>query len=564
MCHPMEAPMQLGASMVDAPPGTPGGTHAPRSTDDRAILDAVRAGDNDAFGALYSRHVAAVRRLARRMAHDHHEADDIVSDVFANTLRAIRHGRGPRDDAQAYLLRSVRHTAGKLRGRKDTGRSEPVPIDRLDRPVDSEVHLRSDVEIALGHLPDRHRDVLWATCVEGRPASEVAAAGGLDASCVTSLALRARRALGRSYLLQRTTRPEPTDRCHRIRTSMPGCLRDEASASTATTVHRHIDSCEPCREVYDEMSDLDRSMCSVTLLGLLIAVVRGWLRFGSTLTPLLTKPLASALVAGAVVTGAVTIEPPTPDIDATQQATRGATETGATPLSRPPAQRPTRAAASRSRAAVEPVTTRSAPITVSPVVEPDAPTDDDDILRPRDLTNRQPSDPSPAKAVAPDPLPSVVPPPDTGSGTVLDPVTTAVDDVLAGTTDLTASVDDVTNEVVGLVTETVTQVETIADELLVGTTAVVDQAVDDVTDVAAEVVTTVGDVADEVVAAAEPITTIVDDVLDPLAVPTAPESGPTGDLVDTIDTIDTIDTVIDDTVGSLLGALGSGSSGLGD
>jgi RNA polymerase sigma factor (sigma-70 family) len=248
----MHAPLRLGLSPSDAQPGEPGGTHAPRS-DDRALLDAVRGGDTDAFGVLYSRHLAAVRRLSRRVARDRDEADDIVSDVFANTLRAIRRGRGPVDDAQAYLLRSVRHTAGKLRSRKDTGRSEPVPIDRLDRPVSTDVHLRSDIEIALLHLPDRHRDVLWATCVEGRPAGELAAADGVAASCVTSLTLRARRALGRSYLLQRTARPEPTTKCRRIRTSMPGCLRDEVTATTATTIYDHIDGCGACREVYEEI-----------------------------------------------------------------------------------------------------------------------------------------------------------------------------------------------------------------------------------------------------------------------------------------------------------------------
>lgn len=586
--------MQVGAAVVDAPPGTPGGTVARRLTDDRAILDAVRAGDIDAYGALYSRHAAAVKRLARRMAKDHHEADDIVSEVFANTLRAIRQGRGPRDDAQAYLLRSVRHTAGKLRSRKDTGRSEPVPTDRLDRPVDHDVHLRSDIEIALTNLPDRHRDVLWATCVEGRPASEVAAAGGLDTSCVTSLAMRARRALGRSYLLQRTARPEPTDQCRRMRTSMPGCLREEVSTSTATAVYGHIDGCDACREVYDEMNDLDRHLSSVTLVGLAIAVVRGWLQFGGPLAATVTKPLASIVVAGAVATGTIAIDPPTRDTDATTTSTEDdeSGSGGAWPL----AQRLAGAtdailAAKRSSRGLDAATTNSMaaasePVTVTPTTPLDTATrvdpaldtpPVDDFLDPRDLVDAAGV---PTGATLPDPLPV----PDLPT---VDELVTTIDDVVSGTTDsshevLTGVTDTVTGTVTSTVTSTVTGtvsavtdvVDGLLGDTLVGdTTAVVDETVDRVVAGATDLVDTVGDltddalhdVTDELGAITDPVdalvddvtTTVGDDLLDPLPIP----GGESGDLGDTVGSL--VDDVIEEgaeSVDELLGPFDDGLS----
>lgn len=551
----------MGASLVDAPPGTSGGTTAPSPTDDRAILDAVRGGDNDAFGALYSRHVAAVRRLARRMARDQFEADDIVSDVFANTLRAIRRGRGPRDDAQAYLLRSVRHTAGKLRSRKDTGRSEPVPIDRLDRAVDGDVHLRSDIEIALTHLPERHRDVLWATCVEGRPASEVAAAGGLDSSCVTSLALRARRALGRSYLLQRTTRPEPTDQCHRLRSTMPGCLRDEVSASTATAVYDHVDACEPCREVFDEMGDLDRSMCSVTMIGLLIAVVRGWLRFGSPLAAVLTKPLAAAVVAGAVVTGAITVELASgsreyPEVDA-----------GSSTTARQAALRRASLAAPATNAVAGDVTTnRSSPTAASlQLPSGDDPTSGD-VLPPTGLTRRPTTDPSPTglasvepfgPALTPDfpPIDAMVaePTPDLIVPAPPAPVGTSLRDVATGATDLSALTG-----ITSTVTETVLQVETIATTLVVEATAAVGETLDEAADGAAQIAAQIGTVADDVGTFAEPVAEVIDDAV---TVTVTNDDDPLPLLVPDVlpgEAADVVDELADATVGSLFGALGSG------
>lgn len=585
----MHAPMQVGATVVDAPPGTPGGTVPRRLTDDRTVLAAVRSGDVDAFGALYDRHAAAVRRLARRMAHDRHEADDIVSEVFANTLRAIRNGRGPRDDAQAYLLRSVRHTAGKLRSRKDTGRSEPVPTDRLDRAIDHDIHLRSDIEIALTNLPDRHRDVLWATCVEGRPASEVAAADGLDTSCVTSLALRARRALGRSYLLQRTARPEPTDQCRRMRTSMPGCLRDEVSTSTATAVYEHIDGCKSCREVYDEMNDLDRHLCSVTVVGLAIAVIRGWLRFGGPLATTVTKPLASIVVAGAMVTGTIAIDPPTHDADTTQDdrsgsgvpwtvAQRLAGATGAILVAARSRQDLGAAAANST----DSVTTASGPATLTPAVQPDEvvrggaafdASTGRHVLDPRELT-----DGTPTGSASTDPMPIFDLP------TADDLIGTVVDDVVNDTTDLS---QQVLTGVTTTATATLATVTDVADGLLGGTlvgdtTAAIDETLGRVSTGATELVATVGELAvdtmddltDEVGAITQPVDALVDDVtatveedvLDPLPLP----GGAPGDLVDATGDLlddlvdDGIDETLDDTVDDLLGPLGDDLSLFGN
>ena len=57
-------------SLVDEAPG------------DAELISAVRAGDTDAYGELFARHVEAARRLARQLVPAG-DVDDLVSEAFA-------------------------------------------------------------------------------------------------------------------------------------------------------------------------------------------------------------------------------------------------------------------------------------------------------------------------------------------------------------------------------------------------------------------------------------------------------------------------------------------------
>ena len=302
----MDAPMRIGAFTVDAPPSRPGGAvRLLAGPSDLALLDAVRRGDLDAYGALYERHVAAVRRLARRLTRDHHEADDVVSEVFANTLRAIRRGGGPHDDCRSYLLRATRHTVAKMRTRKDTGRAEPTPIERLDRVDQSDIRFVGEIGAAFEGLPERQRQVLWSTCVEGRTASDLAFGTGVAPGAVASMCLRARRALGRSYLVEHSRREEPTADCRAVRDLMPAVVQGDAATSTAELVVGHLDGCSACRDVHEDMCRVNRDLRSIGWPGLLAAGIRRFVvnGAGGAVPVAAAKPLAAlALAASLTVT----------------------------------------------------------------------------------------------------------------------------------------------------------------------------------------------------------------------------------------------------------------------
>jgi RNA polymerase sigma factor (sigma-70 family) len=255
-----------------------GGAGAAAGLTDGELLAAVRAGDSTAYAVLYELHAGSVRRLARRLCRDSDEADDVVSEVFANTLRAIQRGGGPRDEFGLYALRSVRNTVTKLRTRTDTARAEPAELAELERAAPDEPYqLAGDVEQAFAELPPRFQRVLWTTAVEGHTPAELAEAGatpGLDPGAVASLSQRARKALGRSYLRVHTHRPARHPECNRVRGFLPGYIQHTAGLSTAQRIDAHLAHCIDCSQVSEEMRELNGKLRTTPWLALLAAAVR--------------------------------------------------------------------------------------------------------------------------------------------------------------------------------------------------------------------------------------------------------------------------------------------------
>ncbi len=79
--------------------------------DDRALIDAARAGDRDAFGRLVERESAAVYRTCLRILRRPADAEDVTQEAFVAAFRAIRAYRGE-GSPRSWLMRigSVRPT----------------------------------------------------------------------------------------------------------------------------------------------------------------------------------------------------------------------------------------------------------------------------------------------------------------------------------------------------------------------------------------------------------------------------------------------------------------------
>ncbi len=164
--------------------------------DDDELVQAVRDGDEQAYGLLFVRHEAVARRVAVRRGRVG-EADDVVAEVFARVLALIRAGRGPTTSVRAYVLTAIRHEAA--RRVVVARRCEPVadlePLIRATEVSGVDERLRA----AYAVLPPRWQHALWQMEVEGRRPHELAAELGLSPNAVSALGYRARAALRSAY-----------------------------------------------------------------------------------------------------------------------------------------------------------------------------------------------------------------------------------------------------------------------------------------------------------------------------------------------------------------------------
>jgi RNA polymerase sigma-70 factor, ECF subfamily len=123
--------MAMGRSGVS---GTEGPRHAwrppiasdPLSTsepstwsDDRAIVDAVLAGDREAYRGLVERESAALVRACHRILGDHAEAEDAAQEAFVTAFRSLATWRGD-GPLGAWLTRIAVRIALRQAGRRRT------------------------------------------------------------------------------------------------------------------------------------------------------------------------------------------------------------------------------------------------------------------------------------------------------------------------------------------------------------------------------------------------------------------------------------------------------------
>ena len=268
-------------------------SHLPSAeTSDAVLLSRIRAGETDAFGILYERHVGAARALARQLADGHEAVEDAVQETFAKILDVLRRGGGPRSGFRPYLLTAVRRTVYD----RNRGERRLRPTDRMDL-YDAGVPFvdpalegleRSLIVRAFRSLPERWQVVLWHTEIEGARPAEVAPLLGLSANGVAALAYRAREGLRQAYLQMHLTGSSehadtgtgfgaglaagaaagadaaagagaaPIDeRCRPVLEMLGAYVRRGLAKRDSRAVERHLDACERCRALHEEIADVN-------------------------------------------------------------------------------------------------------------------------------------------------------------------------------------------------------------------------------------------------------------------------------------------------------------------
>lgn len=167
---------------------------------DAGLVRAAQGGDASALNELLRRHQPAIERICRRLCNDDAHVDDVVQETCLAIVRNIRSYRG---DASFLtwvytIARTHRGRATRSAQREETRRqnfgSLVVDMTSADSSLErsSLRELTSALEHALAPLRSTDREIIIMRDVEGRSASEIAAALELTVPAVKTRLHRAR------------------------------------------------------------------------------------------------------------------------------------------------------------------------------------------------------------------------------------------------------------------------------------------------------------------------------------------------------------------------------------
>jgi len=136
--------------------------------DERAAVEAVLAGDRDAFRILVDQESAAVIRACHRVLGDVHEAEDAAQEAFVTAFRSLAgwRGEGP---FGAWITRiAVRIAVRRAQRRRDVSWIDPTaPAIVADSPGDQDPAISSlraeraaGVRSAVARLDEPYREVV--------------------------------------------------------------------------------------------------------------------------------------------------------------------------------------------------------------------------------------------------------------------------------------------------------------------------------------------------------------------------------------------------------------------
>ena len=140
--------------------------------------------------------IPTLRRYARSLSRDHHDAEDLVQDSVQAALSHLGAWRGA--NMRGWLL-TIMTNLHRGRHRRASSRPRLVELteaESIAQPVPvSDPLMRDRLETAIDLLPPEQRVVLMLVVVEGLTYAEVATTMGVPLGTVMSRLSRARRAV---------------------------------------------------------------------------------------------------------------------------------------------------------------------------------------------------------------------------------------------------------------------------------------------------------------------------------------------------------------------------------
>ena len=182
---------------------------ASATADERHLVELSRGGDRTAFRTIVERHQHTVYRVALALTRDHHDAEDVVQEVFVKAYQALGSFRGEAA-LGTWLHRMAVNAAITSARRRGARPAEPMLDERGDAPPGRDARAGADperraegrqallaVEKALSRLSIAERAVFLLHHHGELSLAEVARATGRADGTVRNLMFRALRKLRR-------------------------------------------------------------------------------------------------------------------------------------------------------------------------------------------------------------------------------------------------------------------------------------------------------------------------------------------------------------------------------
>ena len=159
--------------------------------DDRALLDRLRSGEQQAFDAVFRAHYAHLVTFAYGILRDRAAAEDAGQEVMLELWRR-RSELVIQESLRAYLLRATRNRAlNQIRHAKVQRNAEPhlVGEDSISATGDGKLvaaELRSALTAAVAELPPACREVFQLSRAHGLRYAEIASTLDISVKTVES------------------------------------------------------------------------------------------------------------------------------------------------------------------------------------------------------------------------------------------------------------------------------------------------------------------------------------------------------------------------------------------
>ena len=218
-----------------------------RRVGDERLVARVRAGDDDAFEAIYDRYYLGLLAFCRHMLGSRQEAEDALQHSFASAYRALRRGNAA-VDLRPWLYTIARNRClSALRSRREELDLDGVdvasgPFEGLPLQIQIRAELREIVE-DLQRLPDDQRAALVLFELGDHSHDEIAAVLGVRREKVKALVFQARSGLLRARRARDAS-------CAEVREQIASLVRGLPKRGL---VRAHVDRCEACAEFEREV-----------------------------------------------------------------------------------------------------------------------------------------------------------------------------------------------------------------------------------------------------------------------------------------------------------------------